>query len=68
MFIASGSPKRALNSMTFSPAAVTKKPVFSTPENDRPRARHFSAISWMNSHAARYRSSLRNGRLPGPSV
>ena len=31
MFMHSGSPKRALNSITLTPSAVAKKPLFMTP-------------------------------------
>ena len=31
MFMHSGSPKRALNSITLTPSAVAKKPEFMTP-------------------------------------
>ena len=31
MFMHSGSPKRALNSITLTPSAVAKKPLFITP-------------------------------------
>ena len=36
MFMHSGSPKRALNSITFTPSAVAKKPLFMTPVKWRP--------------------------------
>ena len=38
MFMHSGSPKRALNSITFTPPAVAKKPLFITPLKWRPCA------------------------------
>ena len=36
MFMHSGSPKRALNSITLTPSAVAKKPLFMTPLKWRP--------------------------------
>ena len=36
MFMHSGSPKRALNSITLTPSAVAKKPLFITPLKWRP--------------------------------
>ena len=36
MFMHSGSPKRALNSITFTPSAVAKKPLFIAPVKWRP--------------------------------
>jgi hypothetical protein len=53
MFIASGSPKRALNSIALSPSGVRKKPELSTPENDRPASRQPASTAVISSHASR---------------
>ena len=51
MFMHSGSPKRALNSITFTPSAVAKKPLFMTPLKWRPSAPRRSITRSMIEHA-----------------
>ena len=46
-FMHSGSPKRALNSITFTPSAVAKKPLFMTPLKCRRSCASRSMISSM---------------------
>ena len=50
MFMHSGSPKRALNSITLTPSAVAKKPLFMTPLKWRPSAPRRSITSSTISH------------------
>ena len=47
MFMHSGSPKRALNSITLTPSAVAKKPEFMTPVKRRPSWPRRSMTRWM---------------------
>ena len=52
MFMHSGSPKRALNSITLTPSAVAKKPLFMTPVKWRPSSLRRSMTAAMIEHAA----------------
>ena len=52
MFMHSGSPKRALNSITRTPSAVAKKPLFMTPLKWRPCSLRRSITRSMIEHAS----------------